>query len=124
NLPVHWKVKSDDHKGALSSMRIGELADAADTTTKTLRYYEAIGLLPPPERAPNGYRDYPEAMLWRLDFLRRGQRAGRALAHTGEILRMRDTGQPPCAPVDALLANRLTHLHQPITDVVQVPQAV
>src|SRR5699024_1630376 len=51
NLPVHWKVKSDDHKGALSSMRIGELADAADTTTKTLRYYEAIGLLPPPDRA-------------------------------------------------------------------------
>ncbi|PXA77214.1 MULTISPECIES: heavy metal-responsive transcriptional regulator [Auritidibacter] len=105
-------------------MRIGELADAADTTTKTLRYYEAIGLLPPPDRAPNGYRDYPEAMLWRLDFIRRGQRAGLSLAHIGEILRMRDTGQPPCAHVDALLANRLTELDQQIADLIQLRQTV
>ena len=105
-------------------MRIGELADAADTTTKTLRYYEAIGLLPPPDRAPNGYRDYPEAMLWRLDFIRRGQRAGLSLAHIGEILRMRDTGPPPCAHVDALLANRLTELDQQIADLIQLRQTV
>ena len=33
-------------------MRIGELAQAADTTTKTLRFYEDQGLLPPAERTP------------------------------------------------------------------------
>ena len=39
-------------------MRIGELAEAAGTTTKTLRFYEDQGLLPPAERTPGGYRDY------------------------------------------------------------------
>lgn len=44
-------------------MRIGELAEAAGTTTKTLRFYEDQGLLPPSERTPGGYRDYTTESL-------------------------------------------------------------
>ena len=40
-------------------MRIGEFAEAAGTTAKTLRFYEEQGLLPPPDRTSSGYRDYP-----------------------------------------------------------------
>ena len=36
-------------------MRIGELAEAAGTTTKTLRFYEERGLLPPAERTPAAF---------------------------------------------------------------------
>ena len=50
-------------------MRIGELAAAAGTTTKTLRFYEETGLLPPTERAANGYRDYGPEVLARLEFI-------------------------------------------------------
>jgi DNA-binding transcriptional MerR regulator len=39
-------------------MRIGELAERAGTTTRTLRYYESRGLLPA-RRAVNGYRTPP-----------------------------------------------------------------
>lgn len=39
-------------------MLIGELADALGVTRKTLRHYEGIGLVPPAERAHNGYRTY------------------------------------------------------------------
>ena len=36
-------------------MNIGELARLADTKAETIRYYERIGLLPPPPRtAGNG----------------------------------------------------------------------
>jgi len=41
------------------AMRIRELAAHAGTTTRTLRYYEAQGLLPT-GRSPNGYRVYDE----------------------------------------------------------------
>ena len=41
------------------AMRIRELAAATGTTTRTLRYYEAQGLLPTP-RSANGYRVYDE----------------------------------------------------------------
>lgn len=40
-------------------MQIGELADSLGVSTKTLRHYERIGLLPPAERRANGYRVYP-----------------------------------------------------------------
>jgi len=41
-------------------MRIGELAKALGTTTKTLRHYEQKGLLRPSHRTDNGYREYGE----------------------------------------------------------------
>jgi DNA-binding transcriptional MerR regulator len=41
------------------AMRIGDLAAQAGTTTRTLRYYEAQGLLPT-GRSANGYRVYDE----------------------------------------------------------------
>ena len=43
-------------------MRIGELAEQARTSTRTLRYYEQHGLLPA-RRSANGYRDYDDTDL-------------------------------------------------------------
>ncbi len=44
-------------------MRIGALARKLGINPKTLRYWEEIGLLPPPKRTPSGYRDYSEEHL-------------------------------------------------------------
>ena len=43
-------------------MRIGELAERAGTSTRTLRYYESHGLVRA-RRAANGYRAYDESEL-------------------------------------------------------------
>ncbi|MCM0673412.1 heavy metal-responsive transcriptional regulator [Micromonospora phytophila] len=88
-------------------MRIGELAEATGTTTKTLRFYEASGLLPPPTRTPAGYRDYSDDATARLDFIRRGRAAGLTLAQIRDILTVRDTGRAPCGHVRQLLAEQL-----------------
>lgn len=45
------------------ALRIGQLASEVGTTTKTLRYYEEIGLLDPPGRTSAGYRIYEEAAV-------------------------------------------------------------
>lgn len=39
-------------------MRIGELAALVGVTTRTVRHYHHLGLLPEPKRTPGGYRDY------------------------------------------------------------------
>jgi MerR family Zn(II)-responsive transcriptional regulator of zntA len=91
-------------------MRIGELAAASGTTTKTLRFYEDAGLLPPPDRTPTGYRDYDPAVLARLDFIRRSQAAGLTLAQIRDVLAIRDTGTAPCQHVQQLLTDRLAEL--------------
>jgi DNA-binding transcriptional MerR regulator len=39
-------------------MRIGELAALVGVSTRTVRHYHHLGLLPEPERLANGYREY------------------------------------------------------------------
>jgi MerR family copper efflux transcriptional regulator len=84
-------------------MRIGELAERAGTTTKTLRFYEQAGLLPEPDRTPSGYRDYDPQVLDLLAFVRAAQAAGLTLAEIREIVHVRQTQGPPCGHVAALL---------------------
>lgn len=45
---------------------IKQLADLAGVTTRTLRYYDSIGLLRPTAYGENGYRQYDEAAVLRL----------------------------------------------------------
>jgi DNA-binding transcriptional MerR regulator len=48
---------SDDGAGMVS---IGQLAKAAGVTSRTIRYYEELGILPQPRRSPGGTRMYPQ----------------------------------------------------------------
>ena len=52
-------------------LKIGELAKLSGTTTKTIRYYELLGLLHEPERTDSGYRLYEEKDVERLTFIRK-----------------------------------------------------
>lgn len=47
----------DDTAGLLS---IGELARDAGVSSRTIRYYEELGILPEPRRSPGGTRKYPD----------------------------------------------------------------
>ena len=51
-------------------MRIAELAQTAQCSVETIRYYEKEGLLPKPARSLNNYRIYASNRLRRLLFLR------------------------------------------------------
>jgi DNA-binding transcriptional MerR regulator len=50
-------TKPGDDAAAMVS--IGELARAAGVTSRTIRYYEQLGILPEPRRSPGGTRKYP-----------------------------------------------------------------
>ena len=105
-------------------MRIGETADVAGMTAKTLRFYEDRGLLPPPERAANGYREYGRDALSRLDFIRRARIAGLTLAQIKNILHVRDSGDAPCGHVRDLLARRLAELDARISELTALRATV
>jgi MerR family transcriptional regulator, copper efflux regulator len=91
-------------------MRIGDVASRAGIPAKTIRFWEAQELLPPPARTPAGYRDYDPVVLDRLAFIRQAQSAGLTLEHIRQVLAIRDGGQPPCQHVAALIARRLAEL--------------
>lgn len=91
-------------------MRIGDLATVAGVSTKTIRFYEQAGLMPPPPRTPGGYRDYPEQAAKRLAFIRDAQSAGLSLAQIRSVLAIRDSGQAPCRHVSALIDRHLAEI--------------
>ena len=89
------------------SLTIGQLADRAAVTPDTLRYYERLGVLPPPERKPSGYRLYDPATVEQVAFIRKAQTLGLTLDEIREILRTAAKGTPPCEHVRATLQQRL-----------------
>ncbi|MDP8900894.1 MAG: heavy metal-responsive transcriptional regulator [Actinomycetota bacterium] len=87
--------------------RIGELAGELGLNPKTIRYYEAIGLLPAPARTATGYRLYGTADRERLRFIGKAKAIGLTLAEIGEVLTLRDDGTCPCPHVLGLLDRKL-----------------
>jgi len=95
-------------------MKIGEVAQRAGVSTKTIRYYENIGLLAEPARSANGYRDYDEPTISRLLFIRDAQATGLTLTEITSILELRDEGHSTCHHVIELLERHLADLDQHI----------
>lgn len=66
-------------------MTIGEVADTAGVATSTLRYYETIGLIPPPKRA-SGQRRYTPEVLQILAVIQLAKDVGFTLPEIKELL--------------------------------------
>jgi len=70
-------------------MRIGELSARSGIPIETIRYYERIGLLPPPNRTASGYRQYDETALKQLRFIKRAQELGFTLREIKDLLTLK-----------------------------------
>ena len=72
-------------------MRIGDVARAVGTTTRTIRYYEEIGLLEPSERRSGAHREYTEADAERVrEILRFKDLLGVSLDELRELIAAED----------------------------------
>lgn len=88
--------------GMAKKLTIGELANAADVPTSTVRYYERAKLLKPSARSPSNYRLYSSSDLDRLRFIRAAQATGFTLDDVTKLLR-----PAPCGSVQYLIEERL-----------------
>lgn len=68
--------------------RIGELARKANVTVRTVRYYEALGLLKTQSRSDGGQRYYTDSDLIYLLRILQLKRYGFSLDQIGKIIRM------------------------------------
>src|SRR5262245_18806960 len=94
--------------------QIRELSVRTGVPAKTIRYYEQIGLLPPAQRAPNGYRRYGDADVERLQFIRSARSLDFTLDEITEIMAVRDRGTPPCRYVMNVLRDRISEIEDRI----------
>ena len=57
-------------------MKISEVSEQYELSTDTLRYYERVGLIPPVNRTESGIRDYGEADIEWVNFVKFMRNAG------------------------------------------------
>lgn len=91
-------------------MRIGELGRAAGVDIETIRYYEKAGLLPPPARAPNGYRAYGAAHLERLAFVRHCRALDVPLAEIKRLLDFIAHPEADCGDINRVVDAQLARV--------------
>jgi Cu(I)-responsive transcriptional regulator len=90
-------------------MNIGEAADASGLPAKTIRYYEAIGLIRP-DRRPNNYRDYSESAVHSLGFLRRARALGFSIEECRHLLSLYADKHRASADVRRLAATHIAEI--------------
>ena len=91
-------------------MKIGELAERSGCLVETVRYYERIGLLAPPDRSSNNYRAYNELHAERLLFIRHCRALDMTLDEIRTLLDFRDAPGQNCQDVNALLDKHIGHI--------------
>ena|SRR5215218_2654093 len=77
-------------------MKIGEIAGEAGVTVDTVRFYERVGVLPPPARTASGYRDYQPKTVARIQLTRQLQAIGFTLGEAVDALAAHDAGDATC----------------------------
>ena len=101
-------------------LRSGELARLAGVSADTLRHYERKGLLPPPRRSPNGYREYPPQAIERVRLVRRALTVGFTIDELARMLKERDRGGAPCREVRALAEEKLAEMETRLDEITAV----
>jgi DNA-binding transcriptional MerR regulator len=97
-------------------LRSGELARLAGISTDLLRHYERMGIVPRPERASNGYRQYPASVLDRVQVARRSLSLGFSLPELARIFAVKDRGGTPCRGVRDLAKEKLRQVEQSLLE--------
>lgn len=95
-------------------MKIQEFAQLTGLSTKTIRYYESIGILSPPQRAANGYREYSEGQFRSAHFVAGARSLELSLDEIREILAMQDRREAPCRTLLDLIEQKANDIEERI----------
>jgi DNA-binding transcriptional MerR regulator len=105
-------------------MRTGQLARRAGVKDTTLRFYERAGMLAPPQRGANGYRDYGEEDLARVRFIRRAQELGFTLTELRAFLALSSRGGALPARAEAFAQTKLAEIDARVRDLRRMKRAI
>jgi MerR family copper efflux transcriptional regulator len=93
-------------------MNIGQAAARSALTSKTIRYYEDIGLIIPRRQAGNDYRDYSDADVEQLTFLQRARAVGFGLDECRELLELYRNPERQSVHVKQMVLEKLGQLDE------------
>ena len=101
-------------------MKIGEVSSATGVSSKMIRHYESIGLIPAADRRDSNYRDYGHHDLHRLGFIRRARDLGFSIEEIRDLLRLWGDKERSSADVRALTLSHIGDLDQRIASLKEM----
>lgn len=105
-------------------MRIGQLAAACGCAPETIRYYEKIGLLTPPQRRANGYRHYDDSHRQWLQFILRSRALGFTQEQVRRLTNFAHDANPACEAVHDLLSLHIVEVDDKIAELQRMQRAL
>jgi len=97
-------------------MKINQLSKLTNVLSKTIRYYEEVGLLPKAIRNSNGYRQYSLIDVERLVFIRRCRELQIPLEQIKTLIQVQTDKTSSCSEVDLLIAQQLEKVRKTISE--------
>jgi len=103
-----------------SKMNIGQAAKAAGVSTKMIRHYELIGLLPQAGRSDAGYRLYGERDVSVLRFIRQSRSLGFSMAQIADLIGMWGNETRSSREVKAIAQRHLADLEEKMREIAEM----
>lgn len=101
-------------------LTIGRLSDATGVNIETIRYYERINLLDAPPRTRGGHRNYHDAHVRRLRFVRRARELGFGLDAVRTLLALAESDNSSCQDVRNIAAAHLVDVRAKLADLLKL----
>lgn len=93
---------------------IGQAAALSGISAKMVRHYESLGLLPRVGRTDSGYRQYSEAEVHTLRFIKRARDLGFSMAEIAELVALWQNRRRASASVKRIAQQHVADLAQRI----------
>lgn len=101
-------------KAEKSLVTIGGLAKASGVKVTTIRYYESIGLIDPPDRSEGGQRLYDQKAVDRMRFIRHARDFGFPLEAIRELIALSQNQDRSCVEIDQIARRHAADVKQRI----------
>src|SRR5215211_8047316 len=105
-------------------LSIGELAEKTSVSTRTIRYYEELGILPTPERTAGGTRRYPHEYVFYVEGAKTLRQLGFSLEEIAELGQFALTGATASKKTQAMLQEKLAELEHRIRVLTRLRELV
>lgn len=104
----------------MAGLSIGELARRTGVHIETIRYFEKVTLLDPPDRTEGGHRVYSEQHVRALSFIKRARELGFTPQEVRTILNLGGPGKACCDEVQEIAVHHLEQVRSKMADLARL----
>ncbi len=101
-------------------MRVNQVAKILDITSDTVRFYTRIGLLTPTKSLVNGYKEYSDKDILRMQFILSARNLGFSVDEIKVIFSRTDHGKSACSLVRKMIKQKLAETEKQFAEMVKL----